>query len=496
MKRVTYGLFLVCVALVLAAVFLLTPWVVERINYAAETGRARAAQEYLQDAGSLAEAFKYVATSVRPCVVNITSVKRVKAAGRRRFRDPWFEEHPFRDFFGEDWPDRFFGPPGGGQDFVQRGLGTGVIVRADGYILTNHHVVKDADEVQVRLSTGQLSPAEVVGADPKTDLAVIRVKADNLTPATLGVSEEVRVGEWVIAVGNPFGLDQTVTAGIVSAKGRANVGLVEYEDFIQTDAAINPGNSGGPLVNLRGEVVGVNTAIVSRSGGYQGIGFAVPIDLARVVMDKLIETGRVDRGWLGVVIQDLNEELAKSFGFQGTDGALISGVTPGGPAEKAGLKAGDVVLRFDGEPVKSVKELRHRVAGTSPGKTVEVEIWREGKTRTVEVKIELLDAEALAAARRGRPDELGLTVGPLPNDLARTLRREGEQGVLVRTVTPGSAAARQDIRPGDVILRVDGRAVGSAADFAAAVKRHDRSKGLRMHVRRGNWTRFVIIRTR
>jgi serine protease Do len=275
-------------------------------------------------------------------------------------------------------------------------MGTGVIVSEDGYILTNNHVVRGADEVEVILSTNRRLKAKIVGTDKATDVAVLKVSAKGLAAARLGSSENMEVGDWVLAIGSPFGLDQTVTAGIVSAKGRANVGITDYEDFIQTDAAINPGNSGGPLVNLKGEVIGINTAIASRSGGSSGVGFAIPSDMVRRVMESILDNGRVDRGWLGVGIQDLDEDLARSFGLKSTRGALVSGVLPAGPAAKAGLKSGDVLLKVAGQEVRDANHLRHLVAGIEPKKKVRLEVFREKQSIEVEVTIGLRDVDQLS----------------------------------------------------------------------------------------------------
>jgi len=271
--------------------------------------------------------------------------------------------------------------------FQQRGQGSGFIISKDGYILINNHVVGDADLIKVKLSDGREFKAKVIGTDPQSDVAVIKIDATNLPVLRLGDSDKLEVGEWVIAIGNPFGLSQTVTVGVVSAKGRSRIGINDYEDFIQTDAAINPGNSGGPLVNIHGEAVGMNTAIFSRSGGYMGIGFAIPINMAKAIKDQLLKKGKVTRGWLGVVIQDIDEELAKSFGLEKTEGVLIAEVSEGSPAEKAGLKQGDIILRLNGKKVDDLGELRNKIALTAPGTKVKLEVLRENKRRTIQVTI-------------------------------------------------------------------------------------------------------------
>ena len=362
--------------------------------HAVEKAEASASFAKLQEADDLSISFKHVARALRPSVVTIRSVRKIGAdnPARPNGARPEIPEE-FRRFFDQRVPE------GGLQ---QQGMGTGVIVSEDGYVLTNNHVVRGADEVEVILSTNRKLKAKIVGTDKATDVAVLKVTAKGLAAARLGSSENMEVGDWVLAIGSPFGLDQTVTAGIVSAKGRANVGITDYEDFIQTDAAINPGNSGGPLVNLKGEVIGINTAIASRSGGSTGVGFAIPSDMVRRVMDSILDTGRVDRGWLGVGIQDLDEDLARSFGLKSMRGALVSGVLPAGPAAKAGLKSGDVLLKVAGQEVRDANHLRHMVAGIEPKKKVRLEVWREKQSIEVEVTIGLRDVDQLS--RRAIPE--------------------------------------------------------------------------------------------
>ncbi len=449
----------------------------------------------LETARELSHAFSEVAERIRPSVVNVSTTRKVRSPLRHL---PDGLQSPFRDFFGDEFFDHFFGPRGRDDgEFFQRGVGTGVIVSSDGYIVTNHHVVAEADEVKVKLADERSFTAEVIGTDPKTDIAVLKIDADGLKAARLGDSDKLRVGELVIASGNPFGLNATVTAGIVSATGRANVGIADYEDFIQTDAAINPGNSGGPLVNLEAEVVGINTAIFSRSGGYMGIGFAIPSNMVKSIMASLIEEGRVVRGWLGIVIQNLDEGLAQSFGYDSTDGVLVGDVRKDGPADKAGLKPGDIIVRYNGKDVKSTDKLRSMVAETRPGTRVPVEVFRDGRTKKLTVEIgELEDAEAEASGREVLPKlDLGMSVRTLTPELARRLDLEPDtRGVVVTAVKPFGPAAEAGIRVNDVIVRVQDEAIENVDDFRAALRRYRREGGVRLVLRTGDVQRFAYLK--
>jgi serine protease Do len=398
-----------------------------------------------------------------------------------------FDNDMLRRFFNQ-LPER---------QLPQEGLGSGVIVNSDGYILTNNHVVRGADEVTVTLHDGRELHAKVVGTDRMSDLAVIRVKAEDLPAATLGSSDKLRVGEWIVAVGNPFNLSNTITAGIVSAKGRSNVRIAEYEDFIQTDAAINPGNSGGPLVNLRGEVVGINTAIASRGGGNNGVGFAIPIDMARTIMESLIQSGHVTRGWLGAVLQPLDENLAKSFGYDSTDGALIASVQPDGPAEEAGLKQGDIVTSLDGTKIKDMAQFRNLVAAAEPGTKATLELFRDGRAKTLTVKLGTRpDGEVAANTGNDSADELGLAVANLTPETARALGLKADaRGVAITDVDPDSAAARAGLERGNLILNVGSTPVGSVAEFQAQLAKHDLKAGIRLLVQAGDLQRFVLLRS-
>jgi len=368
----------------------------------------------------------------------------------------------------------------------QRGQGTGFVVRDDGFIVTNNHVVADADEVTVRLAGGREYNAVVIGTDPETDLAVIRIEAPDLSPARLGDSSALEVGEWVIAVGSPFGLEQTVTAGIVSATGRRGMGLATFENFIQTDAAINPGNSGGPLVNLDGEVVGMNTAITTRTGGSAGIGFAIPSNMIRTVTDSIIDSGHVSRGWLGIQIQPLTDDLALSFGAPDAHGALIAEVIPDGPSDEAGLEAGDIVTDIGGRHLQQPGDLLHAVAGSRPGARVDVEVLRDGRPRAFEVTLGTRPAPSEeGAAGAGNPAlDLGLMVEP-----------NGDQGVIVSAVERGGAAETAGVRRGDVILMVGPTTVSTPAEFRRALVGRDIAAGVRLLVQRGQGRLFLVIKS-
>ncbi len=446
----------------------------------------------------LSDAFRYATGVVEPSVVSITSEKEFRISDRFQGETPQIPEE-FRRFFGDDF-ERFFDRPTPDQRGFQRGFGSGVIVSRDGYILTNNHVVAGADRVTVKLHDESTHKAEVVGTDPKTEVAVIKIDANNLPVARLADSDQTRVGDWVLAIGGPFGLENTVTAGIVSAKGRDTVGIADYENFIQTDAAINPGNSGGPLINLRGEVVGINTAIATRTGTSAGIGFAIPSNMARAIMDALIKTGRVERGYLGALIQNLTPELADSFGFQQKDGVLIGDVTKDGPADKAGLKGGDIVTKLNGKAMESASQFRNTIAATAPGTMVALEVFRDGRTITLNVALGLLDAD-VAAAGSSAPGsaaatELGLAVRTVTPDLAGQLGYdEDQQGVVITDVEPGSMGERAGLRRADVIVSINGRPVTNAAGFQQQLGKQDLKQGIRMQVISEGFKRFVFIRS-
>ena len=461
------------------------------LTYANEKTDSNAAYEQLKTATDLSEAFKHVSTALRPSVVSIsTESKSQPRITLRQFNTP-FE---FSPFFDRDLFEEFEMPQ---PKSKQQGLGTGLVVKQDGHLLTNYHVVRDAEKIKVSLSDNRTFDATVVGTDPESDLAVLKIDANDLQPVKWGDSESAVVGEWVVAIGSPFGLDQTVTAGIISAKGR-EVGIASYENFIQTDAAINPGNSGGPLVNLKGELIGINTAIKSRTGVYSGIGFAIPTKMARRVLNQILENGKVSRGYLGVAIQDLNEELAESFGFDGTKGVLVNDVTKSGPAEKAEILAGDIITKFNGREVESSRELRNAVADIKPGTIIAVELFRNGVKFNKEVSLETRDIQQMVQSRRMAPtrnNKLGLAVGPLTAELKRQLAGETEHGVVVTSVDPSGLGARGGIRSGDIILSINGTKIESVTGYEAALSKADWEKGIRIRVMSDGVSRFIFLRS-
>ncbi|MCA9783134.1 MAG: DegQ family serine endoprotease [Candidatus Cloacimonetes bacterium] len=431
--------------------------------------------------------FARIAKQAAPAVVYIEAEQKTR--GNINGMHPFYNDPFFREFFPQREPET---PRGGDETYRPAGQGSGFVYKSDGYILTNNHVVEKADRLKVTFTDGRELEATVVGTDPETDVALIKVDAKGLTTLSLGQSSALDIGDWVLAIGNPFGLSSTVTAGIVSAMGRSRVGLVDYEDFIQTDAAINPGNSGGPLLNLKGEVVGINSAIFSRSGGSVGIGFAIPVDMVRTVEEQLLADGRVTRGFLGVSIQDVSQDLMHAFELPDNKGVLIASVQEGSPADKAGLKNGDVVTSIDGHPVENASQLRNRAAMTAPGTTVNMQLRRDGQNLRVPVTVGYRDGEGpdgpLATASKG----LGLTVAELDSRSQSRLGR-GRTGVMVESVDQGGAADRAGLEPGDIILEVGRRTVESVDDFNKIVRGLKGDGRVLLLVTNGRNTRYLAL---
>lgn len=419
------------------------------------------------------KAFSNVSKKVTPSVVNISTVSRKKSV------QPFFEMNPlFEDFFGAPQTRR------------DKSLGSGFLISTDGYIVTNDHVVRDAESIQVKLSNDKVYDAKVVGGDPKTDIAVIKINTTALPVAVLGDSDKLDVGQWAIAIGNPFGLDRTMTVGVISATGRSNVGIETYENFIQTDASINPGNSGGPLLNVYGEVIGINTAIVAAG---QGIGFAIPINMAKPVFTQLIQKGSVSRGYMGVTIQPVTEELATSFGLKQARGALVNDIIKGSPADKAGVLQGDVITALNGTEVKDPSHLQRLVAEAGIGKTAKITVFRDGKN--IELNMTLASADSAPKQRRdsgggqhqgGEGDLLGLVI------------EDAEQGagVVVVDVVRNGAAAEAGIRRGDLIVSINRKRVSNKAEYSRILQQAGRSGSLTILVRRGDASIYFALRAK
>jgi len=432
------------------------------------------------------DSFADLAKKMKPSVVHISTVKVIKGRGQdvMPFNSPFGRNDQFDDFF-----NRFFGAPQ--RDFKQKALGTGVIIDTDGYIITNNHVVEKADEIMVTLWDGSKFEAKILGVDPKTDLALIKIK-DNarLVSAVLGDSDKIEVGEWVIAIGNPFGLDHTVTAGIISAKGRV-IGAGPYDDFIQTDASINPGNSGGPLINISGEVIGVNTAIVA-SG--QGIGFAIPINLVSDVIQQLKDNGKVVRGWIGVMIQDITPDLMKSFNLKDDKGALVSDIVKGSPAENT-LKRGDIIISFNNSPVNKISELPRLVAVTPVGAKVPVEIIRDGKVKKEWIKIEKLgdDDKSQHALSKDASGILGIEVSAVTSEIMKQYNLSSPDGIVIVGIAPGSLA-QGNLKVMDQIFEINGRPVRTIDDYNIITGKLKKGDLVRFLVNRKGWTLYLTLR--
>ncbi len=456
-------------------------------------GLAQAQEKALENLKETGKAFASIARDASPAVVFIRVEKTVAAGPSMRMP---FNEEFFKRFFGQPMPGQPM--PGQPQSPEQpkrtiQGQGSGFIISPDGYILTNNHVVADADKVMVKLLDGREFPAQIIGTDPPTDVAVVKIDATDLPVLTLGNSDRLEVGEWVLALGNPFGLSHTLTAGIVSALGRSRIGISDYEDFIQTDAAINPGNSGGPLINLEGQVVGINSAIFSQSGGYMGIGFAIPVNMARNIYSQLIDHGSVIRGYLGVTVQDLTPDLARSFGLKDSKGVLIAQVMPDTPAEKAGLQQGDVVVGINGEPVETVAPFRNKIALTEPGTKIELTVVRDGKELSLGVKVEKMTADTAAAVSRPESmEKMGLTVTTLTGELADQYGYKGEKGVVVTGIETGSAAALAGMKPGILIQEVNREKIENVKEFEKAIEKSGK-KPILLLVRDERGSQYIAL---
>lgn len=463
----------------------------------------------------LSEAFAQAVAQTSPSVVFIEVEKEMRRGDMQDFHGDIFER-----FFGP------FGMPGPGMpgprgprmprfpqprddqgdddessQFMPYGQGTGFVISPDGYIVTNHHVVGDADKVKVKLGDGREFDAKIIGSDKQTEIAVIKVEATGLPPLKLGDSDKLRVGEWVMAIGNPFGFSHTVTAGIISACGRGSTGITQYSDLIQTDAAINPGNSGGPLLNLDGEVVGVNTALYSRSGGYMGISFAVPVNIAKYVKEQLIAHGTVSRGYLGLILQDNSPDLARSLGVEYTKGVLVPEVLPDGPAGQAGVLPEDIIVELNGQPVEESASFKSRVGSTAPGSEVTLGILRGGKRMDIRIKLGELPKEregGVGMVEKKTPEgskiKLGFTVQNLTEDIAQQLGYENQKGVVVTEVLPGSPADHAGLQDGVLIQETNRKPIGSVADFEAILKEAKPGDALLIKVRDGEFSRYVSLR--
>ena len=428
-----------------------------------------------------------VTAAVKPAIVNISTSKTVKISGGE---DPFFNDPFFRRFFGDN-----LGRQRQPKEQKSVGLGSGVIVSSDGYIITNYHVIKDADEIKVLMSDKKEFTGKVIGSDPKTEISVVKIEASGLPTVSWGNSDLLEVGDLVLAVGNPYGLNQTVTMGIVSALGRANVGIADYEDFIQTDAAINPGNSGGALVNVKGELVGINTAIYSTSGGYQGIGFAIPSNMVKSVMDSLIKKGKVVRGWLGVSIQKITPELAKQFNLKDEVGALVGDVVENSPSEKAGLKRGDVIIEYDGKKIDEPSNLRNMIANTSPGEEHQMTVLRDNKTLTLKVTVGELPADAQDEVMSGNYENVlkGITVQDMTPEIAQKLKIPDRiKGVIISDISEDSIAAGV-LTQGDVIQEINRKKISSVKNYQELVSKIKKEEDVLLLIYRRGTSLFVTL---
>lgn len=475
-RRSIIHLSIFCLSVFFVAALIFTP-----------VSEARSTQDLTGSPGS----FSSLVKDASPSVVYISTVKIIRSRGRglQRFQAPLNPDDPFRDFFEHFFGDRM------PHDFRQKSLGSGFIIDKDGYVLTNNHVVEMTDEIKVRLADGKEFIAKIVGRDPKTDLALIHIDADiPLKPLKLGNSDKLEVGDWVIAIGNPFGLGNSVTAGIVSAKYR-HIGAGAYDNFIQTDAPINPGNSGGPLLNTKGEVIGINSAIVTRSGGSVGIGFAIPVNMAKDLLPQL-KKGKVVRGWLGVMVQKITPELRKILGLKNDNGALVADVSDGGPAEKAGIKRGDVIVSFDGKKIKEMNNLPYIVASTQVGKKVKISIIRKGREESRYVKVgELQEKKAVQMTSEVRPN-LGMIVEEITPELKRRFGLAESSGVAVVQVEQGSSSAEAGLRSGDIILEVHYMPIRNIDQFTKKMSTYKKGDTILFLIKRQDAVIYLTLHIR
>ena len=443
-----------------------------------------ALSEHQQDAPSEGISFVPLVKKLKPQVVQI-STTRISDEGQGP-PTPFGENDPFEEFW-----QRFFGNPGGASR--QQSLGSGLIIASDGYILTNNHVIDNAEKVVVKLSSDDTKySAKVIGKDPQLDIALIKIDAQGLPTAPLGDSDRLEVGEWVVAMGNPFGLDSTVTSGIVSAKER-HIGQGPYDSFIQTDAKINPGNSGGPLINMRGEVVGINSTLFSETGENMGIGFAIPINMIKEILPQLKDKGKVTRGWMGVTAQRVTQDIAESMGLDQTRGAVVSEVVKDGPAARAGIKAGDIIIELNGKQIKDANDLPILVARTAPGEKIQLKILRDKRELTIPVQVEKLKDEEVNVSAQEK-DHLGLTVQEVTPENAESLGVKRAEGVLITSVEPGSAADEAGLEQGDIIVEVDRKPIHDVSEYKKAVMAAQKGKRILFLVRRGENAVFLALK--
>jgi len=443
------------------------------------------------------EIFAEVAAKVSPAVVFISTEQQVT----QRLPEYW---NPFEDFENDEFFRRFFGPQFRQRQQqqqprerkqVRRSQGSGVIISPDGYILTNNHVVKDANAITVKLADDRELKAKIVGTDPETDIAVIKVDGNDLPTAPIGDSDQLKVGQWVLAIGNPFGLSHTVTAGIVSAKGRTNIGLpdVQFQDFIQTDAAINFGNSGGPLINIDGQVIGINSAIYSSSGGYMGIGFAIPVNIAKYVYDQIVSEGKVVRGYIGIYGQDVTPEMAELLGAKGQKGIVVHKLVEDSPAAKAGIENGDIIIKKDGKDIESWDTFRNQVARTSPSTKIDLTVIRDGKEKEFTIELATRPGQtAQVDEEEKEADKIGITVQNLTPELARQFGYKDVTGVIVTAVEQGSPAEEAQLVPGTIILEVNRQKVEDVEHFRSLIKKSGNS--ILFYVRQDDISRYIVIK--